>query len=97
MANYTTSTSDKSKKKAIRKLLFGGLGMHLFYVGRIKSGIIRFILGVLCWVLIVDGIIERLPEMILSGILFLVVINIVDLVKLFLGTFRDNVGNALRD
>lgn len=97
MANYTTSTSDKSKKKALKLLLGGGLGFHLFYVGRIKSGILRFCLGVLMWVLIFDGIIEGYPEMILSGLLFLVVFNLIDAIKLCLGTFRDNVGNALRE
>lgn len=96
MANYTTATSDKSKKKALILLIVGGIGLHLFYVGRIKPGLIRFVLGVLCWVLIIAGIGEQTAEMIFSGVAFLIIFNIVDLVKLLLGTFRDNVGAALR-
>lgn len=97
MANYTTSTSDKSKKKAITRLLIGGIGLHLFYVGRIKAGIIRLALGILCWVLIISGIGDASAEMIFGGIFFLVAFNIADLIKLLLGSFRDNVGCALRE
>lgn len=36
MANYTTISSDKSKKTALILCILGGfLGLHLFYVGRI--------------------------------------------------------------
>ena len=41
MANYTTITSDKSKKTALLCCVFGGLfGIHLFYVGRISRGLL---------------------------------------------------------
>ena len=44
MANYQTNTSDKSKKTAFLVCLFGGLiGLHYFYVGRIKTSLVRFI------------------------------------------------------
>jgi hypothetical protein len=96
MAKYTTNTSDKSKGKALKLLLLGGIGLHLFYVGRIKAGLIRLMLGILLWVLFITGIAEKEPAMIASGIVFLVLINAIDLVKLALGTFKDNVGNNLR-
>lgn len=97
MANYTTQTSDKSKSKAIRLLFAGGLGFHLFYVGRIKAGILRFVLGLILWVgFIIGGIAISEWGMSLMGIALLLLLNIFDMVKLFLGTFKDNVGNHLR-
>lgn len=43
MANYTTITSDKSKKTALLCCIFGGLlGIHQFYVGNIGKGILYF-------------------------------------------------------
>lgn len=96
MATYTTVTSDKKKKTALTLLLIGGIGLHLFYVGRIKSGLIRFFLGTLFWSLIIGGIHDLEVEMVVGGIAFLVIFNVVDLVKLLLGAFRDNVGAALR-
>ena len=96
MANYTSNVSDKSKSKAIKLLLCGGVGFHLFYVGRIKAGLIRLVLGVLLWYLFIAGITEGEVAMIVSGIGFLVLFNLVDLFKLLLGTFKDNVGAVLR-
>lgn len=96
MANYTTSVSDKSKGKAIKLLALGGIGLHLFYVGRIKAGLIRAVIGILLWVLFIDGIAEGQTPMIVSGILLLVLFNIPDLIKLSLGKFKDNIGNYLR-
>jgi len=44
VANYQTNTSDKSKKTALLVCLFGGLiGLHYFYVGKIKTGLVRLI------------------------------------------------------
>ena len=96
MANYTTISSDKSKSKAKKLLVLGGLGFHLFYVGRIKYGLVRFILGILLWVLFFTGIADGEFSMIFTGILVLLVINLVDYIKLSLGTFKDNVGARLR-
>ncbi len=97
MANYTTSTSDKSKGKAIRLLLSGGIGLHLFYVGKIKAGIIRLILGLILWIgFIIGGIAISEWGMVLMGAILLIIVNVFDLIKLLLGTFKDNVGNNLR-
>lgn len=96
MANYISITSDKSKKTAKRLLLCGGIGFHYFYVGRIKAGLIRFVIGLLLWVLIIEGIVEHETGMIVPGIGFLIVLNLFELIKISLGKFRDNVGNYLR-
>lgn len=41
MANYTTITSDKSKKVALWCCILGGyIGIHYFYVGKIGKGIL---------------------------------------------------------
>lgn len=96
MANYTTNTSDKLKGKAKRLLLCGGLGLQYFYVGKMKMGLIRFILGILLWVLFITGIAEGEAAMITAGIGFLVAINLFEMVKLSLGKFKDNIGNYLR-
>ena len=41
MANYTTQTSDKSKKTALLLCIFlGWCGAHYFYVGRIGRGFV---------------------------------------------------------
>lgn len=46
MANYVTSTSDKSKKVAlILCVLLGMMGIHYFYVGRIGKGILYLLTG----------------------------------------------------
>lgn len=43
MTNYTTITSDKSKKTALICCLAGGIiGIHYFYVGKIKRGLLYF-------------------------------------------------------
>ena len=96
MANYTTSTSDRSKRKAIKLLLLGGIGLHLFYVGRIRHGLIRAFFCLLFWGLLITGISEGQTPMIATGIGFIAISNLPDLIKLLLGTFRDNIGNYLR-
>ena len=74
MANYTTSTSDKKKMTAFLLCLFGGyIGLHYFYVGRIGTGLVRFI-----------------------TLNFFGIGWIIDIVKIALGSFRDNVGAPLR-
>lgn len=56
MENYTTVTSDKSKKTALWCCIFGGfLGIHQFYVGKIGKGILyMFTAGLFCIGWIVD-------------------------------------------
>ncbi len=46
MANYTTITSDKSKKAAIILCACGGMfGIHDYYLGKIGSGLIKTCTG----------------------------------------------------
>lgn len=102
MANYTTNTSDKSKSKAVKLLFLGGIGLHLFYVGRIGAGIVRMILGIGVWIVMIGSTVN--PEewgtsgvpMVLIGVLMLLLFNVADVFKLLLGKFRDNTGNYLR-
>ena len=58
----------------------------------INAGVSRVVLGLFAWVLIFDGA----SETVFGGVAMLIVFNIVDLVKLLLGTFQDNVGEYLR-
>ena len=106
MANYTTNTSDKSRKEAMRLLLKGGVGKHLFYVGKIKAGIRRAIIGWVCWfgaavTLLTSIFSNEIPfgEGLCGAIgcvLIIVFVNLRDYIKLRLGTFTDNVGQYLR-
>jgi hypothetical protein len=99
MANYTTSTSDKSRDRAVKLLLCGGIGLHYFYVGRIKAGLIHAALGIVMWLGAVGMIIEGAgSEKLFSlWIIFLLAcFNVPDLIRLKLGKFRDNVGDYLR-
>ena len=94
--------SDKSRKKARKLLLMGGLGFHLFYVGKIGAGLVRFIFSFFTWFIILCSVFS--PDtigvgafpMIPLGLLMLVLFNILDLIKLSLGKFQDNIGNYLR-
>ena len=97
MSQYTTNTRDKLKSVAVKRLLCGGIGLHLFYVGRVKAGLIQLIIGLLLWGLAIDGIVEGQIAMTIAGLAFLVLINVPDFIKLKMGTFRDNVGNILRE
>ena len=97
MANYTTSTSDKSRDRAVKLLLCGGIGLHYFYVGRIKAGLIHCVVGLALYGAIVASILDaELHAAILPGILMLLAFNVPDLIRLKLGKFRDNVGDYLR-
>jgi len=74
MSVYTTQTSDKSQKTALKLCFFGGfLGLHLFYVGKYFKGLIflmTFGFFMFGWGL--------------------------DIIKILMGNFRDNVGQPLR-
>jgi len=97
MANYTSNTSDKSKAKAIKLCIAGFIGLHAFYVGKIKSGIIHLILGLGCWLGLISGIVAKEPTVIIGCLIVLILCSLPDLIKLFLGTYRDNVGAPLRE
>jgi len=46
MTNYVTNTSDKKKNTAlIMCIVGGGVGLHLFYVGRIGRGVLFMCTG----------------------------------------------------
>ena len=46
MANYTTVTSDKSKKTALILCILGGFfGLHQYYVGKIGTGLLYTFTG----------------------------------------------------
>ena len=46
MANYTTITSDRSKKTALWCCILGGLfGVHQFYVGKFGKGFLYLFTG----------------------------------------------------
>lgn len=98
MANYTTSTSDKKKKTALIWWLVGAvgvLGIENFYVGRLKNGALRVLVG-LCALMsfyAMDGFEGRIP----LTIVMWAIIALPNLFKLLLGVFRDNVGAALRE
>ena len=55
MANYTTVTSDKSKKTALILCILGGFfGLHQYYVGKIGTGLLYTFTGglfLIGWVL----------------------------------------------
>ena len=99
MANYTTSTSDRSKDKAIRLLLCGGIGLHYFYVGRIKAGLVHVTIGLIFWMGVLAALFEGVgsEKLVSLWVLFLLAcFNVPDLIRLKLGKFRDNVGDYLR-
>lgn len=76
MANYTTITSDKSKKKAMMLCCLGFAcigGIHDFYLGKIGSGLLKLCTANFCF----------------FG-------TIIDLIKISTGSYKDNVGQPLR-
>lgn len=97
MANYTANTSDKSKSKAIKLCCAGFIGLHAFYVGKIKSGIIHLILGLFWWGVLITSIAEKELALSIVAVVLLVGCSLPDLIKLFLGSYRDNVNAPLRE
>lgn len=107
MANYVTGTSDKTKAGALkwwRNGALGLLGLEYFYVGKVKAGIGRLILGVF-WLLfgvvtIAVGVSQKSVSSFFTGfVIFLggwALLSILDLYRIKIGKFRDNVGNVLR-
>lgn len=97
MANYTSNTSDKKKKTAIIWWAVGFLGLvglEYFYVGKIKAGLIRAIVGI--FLLLVMYAMVGTEQMVPLSFLIWAIAAIPDLVRILLGTFKDNVGQPLR-
>lgn len=98
MPKYTTTTSDKKKKNALKWWAIGCLGifgLENFYVGKIKKGIIRFIIGVfiLLSFYAMNGSEARVPV----SIIFWAIAALPNFFKIVMGVFRDNVGEPLRE
>ena len=93
---FVSATSDKSKAKAKKLILFGGIGLQYYYVGRIKAGLLRTFFGLVFYIAIIGGIVERIPAMIGTGIALLIVVNLIEFIHISLGKFRDNIGSYLR-
>ena len=99
MANkYATNTSSKKKKTALIVWAVGCLGLlglENFYVGKIKNGLIHFVLGFFASFLVFILLKGESDEVVL-GVALWAICAVPNLVKLLLGTFRDNVGEPLR-
>lgn len=107
MASYTTPTSDKSKLEALswwRRGIFGFLGLEYFYVGKVKVGAIRSIIGSFLLLGMLSNIISS-AKMGLSGILAWLLLTVIiwaisampNYYRIKIGVFRDNVGLPLRN
>ncbi len=58
MSNGKPARSEKRVAAGVLAILLGGLGIHKFYLGYAKEGIIQLILGLLCGVGSIIGLIE---------------------------------------
>lgn len=99
MSTYTTGTSDKKKRKALIWWLVGLvglLGLENFYVGKIKAGLIRLLTGLL-WAGVTITSFSESSAVYIPFVCIWLIIGLPNLFKLLLGTFRDNIGNALRE
>lgn len=98
MSQYTTNTSDKKKKKAILFWVIGLLGLfgfEYFYVGKIKIGMIRLIIGIFITLSFyaMNGTDAAIP---VSFIIWAVV-SLPNLFRIRFGVFKDNVNAPLRE
>lgn len=98
MSKYTTTTSDKKKKAALKWWAIGCLGFfgfENFYVGKIKKGIIRVVIGIFIMLSLyaMNGSEGRVPV----GIIFWAIAALPNFFKIVMGVFRDNVGEPLRE
>ena len=107
MAVYTSGTSDIRKSKVLRSWTIGALGtlgFHYYAVGKIKKGIGRTLIGILGWAVLIalasDTDIrahETWPLPVIALLAILMIPAIVDLIRILLGVFRDNVGSPVRE
>ena len=58
MSNGKPAGADKKIPAGILGILLGGLGIHKFYLGYTKEGIIQLILGFVCGIGAIIGLIE---------------------------------------
>ena len=58
MSNGKPAGAEKKVVAGILGILLGGLGIHKFYLGYTKEGIIQLILGFLCGIGAIIGLIE---------------------------------------
>jgi len=58
MKNWQTEGADKKLIAGLLAILLGGFGVHKFILGYTKEGVIQLLLGVLCGVGGIIGIIE---------------------------------------
>ncbi len=97
MSQYVTNTSDKNRKTALRWWLIGCIGLlgfENFYVGKIKNGVIRLIVGFL----VLSEIAQNMSGSdAYVGIVLWAIIALPNWYRIKIGKFRDNVGNALRE
>ena len=95
MSQYTTNTSDKSKKSALVRSLFG-FGLPYFYVGRIKNGIVGALISFFEWGVLITCIQNKET---FCGIFIAVIIvtNLATTFTVMMGKFQDNIGNYLRE
>ncbi len=102
MATYTAQTSDRRKKKVLISWLIGFIGLlgfEYFYVGLIKKGLIRLILGLFMIGLFFaasDGT-EAMTALRTMIIIVWIVLALFNLIRILLGIFRDNVGSPVRE
>ncbi len=100
MSMYTTNTSDKKKKTAIIFWAIGALGLlglEYFYVGKIKTGAIRLLVGVFILALCFIAPDEGVPQLTTVLIVIWVIIALINLSQILFGKFKDNVGAPLRE
>ena len=58
MSNGKPAGAEKKVVAGILGILLGGLGIHKFYLGYTKEGVIQIILGLMCGIGSIIGLIE---------------------------------------
>lgn len=98
MAQYTTTTSDRKKGKALKWWLIGCVGtfgLENFYVGKIKNGLIHCLFGFLVVMTVYAA--SKTPGAGFGIAIMWGISALPNFFKILLGTFRDNVGAVLRE
>lgn len=98
MGAYTTNTSDKKKKTAIIFWLIGAigiLGFEYFYVGKMRNGIIKTVIGI--FVVVAIGAMKGTEGFIPLTFIFWAIMALPNLFRILLGAFKDNVECVIRE